>query len=216
MLKKKQPTLRALNAIETKNKLLQAALKLFTKYGFDKVTVEDITNHAGVSKGTFYNHFTTKEQVLVEQFDGIDAYYVKTLAGLDPSASASDRALLFIDAMCKFCSEVWGLTFLKIVYMNQISIGERPSILLRKERLFFTIIETIVKLGRDTGEFRTDMSFDDQVYLFASTARSLLYEWCLHDGAFDLRDGGRKFFGRVLCLVGQPSDHVRKRRPPAA
>jgi AcrR family transcriptional regulator len=215
MLRTRKPTSRELNAIETKNKLLQAALKLFTKYGFDKVTVEDITSHAGVSKGTFYNHFITKEQVLVEQFDSIDAYYVKTLAGIDPSASASDRTLLFIDAMCRFCGEVWGLSFLKIVYMNQISIGERPSILLKKERLFYSIIERIVKQGRETGEFRIDMPFDDQVYLFASTARSLLYEWCLHDGGFDLREGGRKFFGRVLCLVLQPEDQIRRRRPPA-
>jgi TetR/AcrR family transcriptional regulator, fatty acid metabolism regulator protein len=213
---RKEPTLRALNAIETKNKLLQAALKLFTKHGFDKVTVEDITNHSGVSKGTFYNHFSTKEQVIVEQFDSIDAYYVKTLASLDPAASASERTLLFIDAMCKFCSEVWGLSFLKIVYMNQISIGERPSILLKKGRLFYSIIETIVKQGRESGEFRTDMPFNDQVYLFASTARSLLYEWCLHDGGFDLREGGRQFFGRVLCFLRQPSGQRRNKRRASA
>lgn len=205
MIKRKKPTLRALNAIETKNKLLQSALKLFTKHGFDKVTVEDITNHAGVSKGTFYNHFNTKEQVLVEQFDSIDAFYGKTLGGVDPTMSASARALLFIDAMCRFCGEVWGLSFLKIVYMNQISIGERPSMLLKKERFFYKILEQIVQQGRDDGEFRTDMPFEDQVYLFASTARSLLYEWCLHDGGFDLREGGRKFFERVLPLISSPT-----------
>ena len=218
MKKREKPSLRVLNAIETKNRLVQAALKLFTRYGFDKVTVEDITNHAGVSKGTFYNHFSTKEQVLVEQFDGIDAYYEKTLAGVDPDASAAERMFLLVDAMCRFCGEVWGLSFLKIVYMNQIGIGERPSMLIKKDRLFYAIIERIVAQGRDSGEFRTDVPSDEQVYLIASTARSLLYEWCLHDGGFDLRQGGRDFFKRVLDLLANPAAQQRRgsRRQGAA
>lgn len=205
------------NAVETRRRLLKAALKLFTKYGFDKVTVEDITRYAGVSKGTFYIHFSTKEQVLVEQFDSIDAFYAQSLAQMDSNASASELALAFIDSMCKFCTDVWGLSFLKIVYMHQISLGDHPPILLKRDRLFYTMIENIVRKGRDNGEFRTDVSIDDQVYLFASSSRSLLYEWCLYNGAFDLRETGRQFCTRVLNNIRtHPLDDTRRDRGSAA
>ncbi|WP_337997322.1 TetR/AcrR family transcriptional regulator [Oleispirillum naphthae] len=196
--------LRSLNAMETKNRLLQTSLKLFKKRGFDKVTVEDITRYSGVSKGTFYNYFSTKEQVLVEQFDSIDLYYKQTLCLLAPDTPVAERAMCFIDAMSDFCRDIWGLSFLKIVYINQISLDRHPSMLLKKDRLFYKIIEDIVRQGRDEGVFTTDMPVEEQVYLFASSARSLLYEWCLHDGEFDLKAAGRSFFARVMKLISKP------------
>ena len=56
---KKNITQRTLNALETKNKIFETAIKLFKKYGYDKVTIEDITKQAKVSKGNFYTHFKT-------------------------------------------------------------------------------------------------------------------------------------------------------------
>jgi AcrR family transcriptional regulator len=44
----------------------RAAVKLFTAQGFDNTYVEEITQHAGVAKGTFYTFFAKKEDVLVD------------------------------------------------------------------------------------------------------------------------------------------------------
>ena len=43
---------------------MEAALRLFGEYGYDATTVKDITDAAGVAKGTFFNYFETKEAVL--------------------------------------------------------------------------------------------------------------------------------------------------------
>lgn len=45
--------------------LIQAGMQLFTSQGFAKTTVEQITVQADLAKGTFYNYFTTKEDLLV-------------------------------------------------------------------------------------------------------------------------------------------------------
>lgn len=45
--------------------LIQAGMQLFTSQGFAKTTVEQITDQADLAKGTFYNYFTTKEDLLV-------------------------------------------------------------------------------------------------------------------------------------------------------
>jgi AcrR family transcriptional regulator len=45
--------------------LIRAGMELFESQGFAKTTVDQITSAAGVAKGTFYNYFETKEDLLV-------------------------------------------------------------------------------------------------------------------------------------------------------
>lgn len=51
---------------DNKKKIVETALKLINEKGFDNVSVSEITKEAGVSKGAFYIHFKSKED-LVEQ-----------------------------------------------------------------------------------------------------------------------------------------------------
>ena len=55
---------------KTKRKLLAAALEVFSEYGVDAATIDDITQRADLGKGTFYRHFSDKAEItgcLVEQ-----------------------------------------------------------------------------------------------------------------------------------------------------
>ena len=51
-------------AAQTRLKLFRCAMQLFAERGFQNVTVEDITEAADVGKGTFFNYFESKDQVL--------------------------------------------------------------------------------------------------------------------------------------------------------
>lgn len=51
-------------AAETRVRLFRCALQLFAQHGFPNVTVEDITEAADVGKGTFFNYFESKDDVL--------------------------------------------------------------------------------------------------------------------------------------------------------
>lgn len=44
--------------------ILNAAKKLFTNYGFKKVSMDEIANEAGVTKKTVYTYFSSKEELL--------------------------------------------------------------------------------------------------------------------------------------------------------
>lgn len=50
--------------METRDRIFGAALQLFSERGLSATTVEDITEAADVGKGTFFNYFENKEQVL--------------------------------------------------------------------------------------------------------------------------------------------------------
>ncbi|MEK4253926.1 TetR/AcrR family transcriptional regulator [Ureibacillus sp. FSL K6-2830] len=48
-----------------KRQIIQAARELFIKKGFNNTSIMDIIEAANISKGTFYNHFTSKNECLI-------------------------------------------------------------------------------------------------------------------------------------------------------
>src|SRR5882757_1862034 len=48
----------------TRARLLQVALRVIADRGFDAPTIDDFIEAAGVARGTFYNYFETREQIL--------------------------------------------------------------------------------------------------------------------------------------------------------
>jgi len=66
---------------QSKTALREAAFSLFAKNGYDKTSIAQIANAAGVSKGLVYNYFSSKEDLLkaifieiLEQFDYLFVY----------------------------------------------------------------------------------------------------------------------------------------------
>ncbi|MDR2782842.1 MAG: TetR/AcrR family transcriptional regulator [Treponema sp.] len=199
------PTKRTLEAIETKNKLFCISIKLFSKYGYEAVTIDDITEKAGVSKGTFYTHFTTKDAVLVEQFNKIDDAYTKAFENIDGKMSIGEELLLLIETMCDYCNSECGVNVMKIVYMNQIGIAEHPVILKKHKRPFYTLLEHIVEKGKKTGEFSKGLNTKNVVMFLARSAHALIYDWCLYDGNFDLPAEGKRYFSIIIGFLKEGS-----------
>jgi AcrR family transcriptional regulator len=67
----RQPTApQQLRAKRTRRGLLAAAREAFAALGYAGATVDDIARIAGYSKGAYYFHFATKEEVLLALVDG--------------------------------------------------------------------------------------------------------------------------------------------------
>lgn len=49
-----------------REQLLEASLGVFQAHGFNGASVQDLTDAAGVPKGSFYNHFQSKEDLALE------------------------------------------------------------------------------------------------------------------------------------------------------
>src|SRR5882672_9333164 len=72
----------------TRDDLVQAALGLFSKQGFDATTVEDIAAAARVSPRTFFRYFANKEEVLFHHKDEDLASLQAALSARPPGESA--------------------------------------------------------------------------------------------------------------------------------
>lgn len=51
---------------ETRKRIVEASLQLFSEQGYESTTVAQITDMAGVGKGTFFNYFQSKEEILCD------------------------------------------------------------------------------------------------------------------------------------------------------
>src|SRR5260221_10080247 len=51
---------------ENRRKILAAAARLVRKRGFDAVTIDQVTNEAGLTRGAFYGHFKSKSDLMAQ------------------------------------------------------------------------------------------------------------------------------------------------------
>jgi AcrR family transcriptional regulator len=69
---------------ETRKRLLSTAIRLMTEQGFEALTVEAIAIAADVGKGTIYNYFRTKEDIVVAYFVDLERSVQRKLAKWSP------------------------------------------------------------------------------------------------------------------------------------
>ena len=72
------------NTLSLKERIIHEALRLFSLKGFLGTSLQDILSATGTSKGGFYNHFRSKEDLFYSVLDEARrTWRTKNLAGLD-------------------------------------------------------------------------------------------------------------------------------------
>src|SRR5579863_404045 len=81
---------RSRKGIETRARLIAAAKEVFERDGFLDARISDIAEHAGLSHGSFYHYFESKEEVFREVAAGVEERLREPLYSviLDSSSTA--------------------------------------------------------------------------------------------------------------------------------
>lgn len=169
---------RVSQAQKTKKKIFLSASKLIDKYGYNQVTIADISKKAGVSVGAFYHYYDSKTDIIVEFFKQIDVYYEdvveKQMTG-DPDADIET----FFYHYAKYHVDQ-GLEHTSMIIRIQ-----SPFFLDNKRYLpqkLVSIIDQAKKTGRASEQFSSELL----VNYFMTVARGLLFDWVLTQGEYDL------------------------------
>jgi AcrR family transcriptional regulator len=146
---------------ERPRELLEAALQVFARNGYRNTTLDEVAEAAGVTKGTIYHYFDTKEALLL----GVIEHYQKLAFGRaefairDERLPASTRIRLLIR---KMFSDTEGRRDLLALLVRGVT-HEIPRVherwLLGPARLW-TIVARLVEEGKSRGEFRPDADGD--------------------------------------------------------
>jgi AcrR family transcriptional regulator len=189
-------TKRQIQAVETRDRIYDIAIKLMDKKGFDGMTIAEIGKMAGISVGTFYHYFSTKYDILAEIFHRADDYFSTEVATELRSKKwpTSKKVVLYFDRYAEF-NLATGVKTLQQLYSSKIKF------FIKKGRPMQVALEEILANGQRTGEIRSDMSADEIVtYLFVF-ARGVVYEWCLFDGRYDIKKYMREYMGKLIGTI---------------
>ncbi len=72
---------------DARERLVAAALELFTEQGYDATTVAEIADRAGLTKSTFFRHFPDKREILAAGQDALSRLFVAGIAAAPADAT---------------------------------------------------------------------------------------------------------------------------------
>ena len=142
-----------------KDSILDATDRLLARFGYRKMTVEDIAAEAGIGKGTIYLHFTSKEEVVLSHIDRIVDRLngqLTEIARSNATTAERLRQMLLTRVLFRFDS-IQHYT----QSLNDLLAVLRPRLLARRAQYFESeaqIFSEVLASGRESGE----LNFEDE------------------------------------------------------
>ncbi|WP_425447870.1 TetR/AcrR family transcriptional regulator [Dethiothermospora halolimnae] len=196
-MKKENLNKRQLQAIETRKKIYDTAIKLMVKEGYDNITVSSICKSANVSVGSFYHHFKSKEGIIIEAYRIVDKYFESNVANKLKSKNNLDKIIEFVIYQVNYAKEM-GIDLMIQVYKSQIQAGNRFFI--SNDRSLPSILRNIVVIGQSKGEITSSMTPQEITDFILRFSRGIIYDWCVHDGSYDIEKVAKDSMKKVINI----------------
>ena len=138
------------------SQIVNAAEDVFTKKGFNEARMDDIAEETGLSKGTLYNYFKSKDDLVIAILDRIFQREFKTFERADVSSmNASDTIWLFVDTIVKDIKYFLrampvAYEFLALAFRNK-TVQKALKVYVNR---YMNILVPIIQSGIDSGEFK--------------------------------------------------------------
>ncbi|MCF3942330.1 TetR/AcrR family transcriptional regulator [Oceanobacillus alkalisoli] len=192
---------------ELRERIIEASLKLFEQYGFHGVTVNQIVDAAGISKGGFYHHFTSKDELLFVIHDIFITYVLERASKAnEQNLPAKERLRLIIkDFVSVFDIYKAHLT---VFYQESIYLKtEHEEIVRKKRNEFKTIIQDVIEEGVITGDFRSDLSVEITTMAILGMV-NWTYKWYQRNGEKRIEEIADIYTDLILHAVSE-NENIR-------
>lgn len=186
-------TKRKAQAQKTKKTIYKVAMQLMNKKGFNNTTIEEISKKAHVSVGTFYLYYKSKDDIFFELYHKADVYFKNEVSRQLAEKNSFDQILVFFKCYAKYNYER-GLDAISQLY------NTKNKLFIAKGRYMGLLLEKIIETGQEKKELILDMtpqSIADYLFIMA---RGTVYDWCLHDGDYDLEETMNRHIARLLPI----------------
>jgi AcrR family transcriptional regulator len=150
--------------------ILEAADRLLARYGYRKMTIDDLADEVGIGKGSIYLRFKSKEEIVLASVDRIVARVLegmKTIAASRVSPAEKIRRMLLFRVMHRF-DRVQHYT----TSLSEVLRDLRFELLERRERYFAEEalpLADVLKEGQASGAFRRQPALPTARVLLAAT-----------------------------------------------
>lgn len=172
---------------EVSNRIFHAAMELFDEKGYENTSVAEITKKAGVSKGTFFTHFPTKDAVF-SAIGEIFAGYMQEIVeeGLKSGMPTRDILLECIGKTAAWCREnrklMKNVTFSGI-YKPAMGSSSTPNRILMSR-----LLVAIIRYGRQKGDILQAVDPEDAASILTGIFFTVVYDWLNSSEDWDLKE----------------------------
>ncbi len=167
---------------ETKAKIFNAAKHILQKKGYEELSIKNICEEAGVSNGSFYHHFKTKDDLL--------SYYIEDQPRINPdllalpgSAQEAKTAIIYVYLnYVHYCEEL-GVEFMANYYTPK---NQSLNPLIRTERPYpIVTVHNYLEKCIQAGIISPSLPLEDITTDIRIIVIGNVFEWCLKNGGAD-------------------------------
>ena len=169
---------------ENRNRILDEAGKLFVLNGIESTKIIDIAKAAGVAKGTVYEYFESKDDIVIEWMNGT---FGEFRSNMQEKLSREDNAVSKLRIFLEYSAE----EFTSIMVNTKIMMQQRfdddtcrrdsledsidkvaddrvASVVLENVKNEFELLNAIRREGQDSGELRKDINLSIMPFFILS------------------------------------------------
>lgn len=183
---------------ETKERIFQAAKRILQKSGYEELSIKNICEEAGVSNGSFYHHFKTKDDLL--------SYYIEDQPSINPDRlelpknkeDAKETIIHVYLNYVKYCKEL-GVEFMAGYYtphnqaLNPTIRTERPYPIVTVQHYLERALEAnAIQLNLKIEEITTDI----RMIVIGN-----VFEWSMRNGDADFEGNMRRSLSHYLDSI---------------
>lgn len=136
------------------DRILDAADRLLARYGYQKMTIDDLAREVGIGKGTVYLHFRSKEEIVLFRVDRVVQRLVERLRSIaenDAPPAEKIREMLLLRVMFRFESvQHYTESISEVLRALRSGLLERHQDHFEQEARVFA---KVLKEGLDAGVF---------------------------------------------------------------
>lgn len=138
----------------TRDAILDATDLLLARYGYKKMSIQDLADEVGIGKGSIYLHFSSKEEIALSQIDRMIGRLKDKLEVIaDSKGSPGDRLAKMLRLRVIYrCESVHHYS----QGINDLLAQLRPKLLERRKRHFHeeaVLLSRVIAEGQSAGEF---------------------------------------------------------------
>jgi TetR/AcrR family acrAB operon transcriptional repressor len=202
-------------ALETRNRILDAAENVFHTHGVSQTSLADIAAAADVTRGAIYWHFENKSHLFNAMCERVKLP-LDAMMDAETELRATDPLGQFLNDAVQVLRhvvhdprtrKVFDILFNKCEYVDQddpIVVRRRESFMKGKAKIRKMLTNSIAR-----GQLPANLDIDLAYVMVHATFSGLLHDWLFAPGNFDLsKDAERLFSATIHMLRTAPSLHL--------
>ena len=155
---------------EVRDAILDATDLLLSRYGYKKMTIDDLAREVGIGKGSVYLHFSSKEEIVLSHIDRIVERVKEDLRKIAKGNAAPgekvremvlSRVLIRFDSVQHYSESI-----------DELLSSLRSKVIERRKQYFLEesgIFASVIKEGQEAGIFRAGKADELAASVVAAT-----------------------------------------------